>query len=623
MIFTDPFNLDHNLGAGVTRKMASYILTTFIRGRERFGFPRYDILAEHSQRFFFDVYYLTDGYEAPTDRNCRVCGKIGHIARDCPHSKANRRAEQKKEEEERRLGKEPGGMTQKPFSARPRSASSPNKQGQDGNADRGTPLSTAQPKKIPPRQEANVSSVNQLSRSQPDSQVVTSTVKKSQGSEIEEGAENNREGVQPEIPQREVLVQNIQTVVTSENVDSGSHEKILDTENAPLQSTQATSSSVAKNDTGVMNTISSCDVVTEPSGVKPPVHLPSSVNSDIRTAAGTAGTATVQSSNAEGVKQQPEKPPPGLPPGFYTPNGPPRVSRKSSEGPPPLIAGSIPQSLPVNMSAAGMPQGHPIVLGTPPLHPPGMVSPQSGQLMGSPIQHDLWLGPQGGVMLSSHSPPVRPLVPYPLSPELHELQLQHQWRGASESLPVGHQVSPLRGLQRLAEHNQRMLPQSPPEISRTVTWPLPPNSPHHNMGSYPDQTLLREQQFPLPGRHPPFPSNGSPNVAPQQTQFSHGASPGTAVGSPQQMPQLPHQGAPVILRAQHSPLPGYHHPIPGNGSPNVAPQQTQFSHGTPSRPAVGSPQQMPQLLPQGALSPPPAFGTHMVSAPYWPYWFYY
>lgn len=623
MIFTDPFNLDHNLGAGVTRKMASYILTAFIRGRERFGIPRYDIPAEHSQRFFFDVYYLTDGYEAPTDRNCRVCGKIGHIARDCPHSKANRRAEQKKEEEERRLGKEPEGITQKPFSARPRSASSPNKQGQDRNSDGGTPLSTAQPKKIPPRQEANFSSVNQLSRSQPDSQVVGSPEKKNQGSKIEEGAENDRERVQPEKPQRKAPVQNIQTVVTSENVVSGSHEKMLDTKNAPLQSTQATSTSVVKNDTGDMNTISSCDVVTEPSGVKPLVHLPSSVKSDIRTSTGTAGTATVQSSHAGGVKQHPGKSPPGLPPGFYTPDGPPQISRMSSEGPPPLIAGSIPQSPPVNVSAAGIPQGHPVVLGTPPLHPPGMVSPQSGQLMGSPIQHDLWLRRQGGVMPSSHSPSVRPLVSYPLSPELHELQLQQQWRSASESLPVSPQVSPLRGRQRLTEHNQRMLPQSPPDISRTVMWPLPPNSPHRNMGSYPDQTLLRGQQFPFPGHRLPFPSNGSPNVAPQQTQFSHGTSPGPAAGSPQQMPHVLHQGAPAILGAEHSPLPGHYPPILGNGSPIVVPQQTQFSHGSPSRPAVGSPQQMPQLLPQGALSPPPAIGTHMVSAPYWPYWFYY
>lgn len=543
------------MGAGVTRKMATYILTTFIRGRERFGFPRYDLPLELSQRFFFDVYYLTDGYEAPTDRNCRVCGKIGHIAKDCPHSKANRRAEQKKEEEERRLGKEPGRMTQKPFSARPRAASAPTKQGQDRNVDNSTPLSTAQPKEIPSRQEGNVSNVNHLSRSQPDSQAVISPVRQSQSSKTEDVAENGRERVQPEIPHRQLPVQNLQTVVTSENVVPGSHETILDTNNVQRQITQATPSPVVKNETGIMNTTASRgDVVKEPSGVRPPVHLPSSVNSGIGTA---VGTATVQAFHAGGVK-----PPPGLPPGFSTPDG---TARMSSEGPPPLMGGSMPQSPPMNMSPAGIFQGHPIVLGTPPRHQPGMISPQSGQLVGSPIQRDLWLRQQGGVMLSPHSPPMRPLVPYPMSPELHQLHPQQQWRGPSQNLPVDPHGSPVRGHQRLAEHNHPMLPKSPPNISRSVMWPLAPNSPHHSLGSYPDPAIVREQHFPHPGHHPPFPGNSSPSVAPQQTQFPHGTPPGPTVGSPQQMPQLPQQGA--LLQ--------------------------------------------------------PAIGTHMVSPPYWPYWFYY
>jgi len=500
---------------------------------------------EHLQRFFFDVYFLTDGFEAPADRNCRVCGKIGHIAKDCPHSKANRRAEQKKEEEERRLGKETGAMTQTPFSARSRSASAPNKQGQDTNADGGTPLSTPQPKKIPSRQEANVSSVNH--RSQPDSQTA-SPLKKNPDRKTEDGPENDRERVQPEIPHTQLPGQNLHTVVTSENLVSGSHETVLDT--------QVTSTAV-KNETGVVNTIpSSGNVVTEPSGVRPLVHLPSPVNSGTRTAVGTSGTVTVQASHAGGVKP---------PPGFYIPDGTPQVSRISSEGPPPLMAGSIPHSPPLNMPPAGMFQGHPIILGTPPHHPPGMLSPQSRQLVGSPIQRDLWLRQQGGLMQTQHSPPVRPLVPYPLSPEFHHVHPQQQWRDASEGLPVNPQGSPLRGHQRLAEHNHQMIPHSPPNISRSVMWPWPPNSPPHNLGSYPDPAILREQHLPLPGHHPPF---------------------------------------------------------PGSSSPSVAPQQTQFPHGTPPGPPVGSPQQMPQLPPQGTILPP-TIGTHMVSPPRWPYWFYY
>ena len=339
--------------------------------------------------------------------------------------------------------------------------------------------------------------------------------------------------------------------MTSEKVVSGSHETMLDTKPAQWHSTQATPSPVVNNETGIMNTSASRgDVVKEPSGVRPPVHLPSSVNSGIGTAIGTVGTAIAQASHAGGVK-----PPPGLPPGFSTPDG----------TPPPLMGGSMPQSPPMNMSPAGIFQGHPIVMGTPPRHQSGMISPHSGQLVGSPIQRELWLRHQGGVMLSPYSPPMRPLVPYPLSPELHQLQPQQQWRGPSENLPVDPHGSPVRGHQRLAEHNHQMLPQSPPNISRTVMWPVAPNSPHHNLGSFPDPAMVREQHFPLPGHRSPFPGNSSPSVAPQQTQFPRGTPPGPAVGSPQQMPPLPHQGAPLQ----------------------------------------------------------PAIGAHMVSPPYWPYWFYY
>ncbi|CAB1323973.1 unnamed protein product [Coregonus sp. 'balchen'] len=60
----DPFDLNHNLGAGY---------------------------------YFFDSKVLTDGELAPNDRCCRVCGKIGHYMKDCPK---RRRGMRKKEKEE-------------------------------------------------------------------------------------------------------------------------------------------------------------------------------------------------------------------------------------------------------------------------------------------------------------------------------------------------------------------------------------------------------------------------------------------------------------------------------------------------------------------------------------------
>lgn len=611
----------------MTRKMANYILSTFIKARERFGVPRYDIPMEFAQRYFFDVYFLTDGYEAPTDRNCRVCGKIGHIAKDCPHNKSNRRAEQKKEDDERRFGKEPGekfDMSQKPFNAgpsRPRSTSAPNRQGQDRNVDNSKPLVTAQPKKIPSDQEANVPSVTHLSRSQPDSQVVAvSPLKGRQSSKPEDDiAENVHESLQAEIPHTQSPVQNLQTGLNNENLVSDSHETVLDTRNAHSQSmVQAVSSPVIKMESGKINTIAPCgNFVNEQSGIRPPVLLQSSVNNGcIGDRSITAVAPTTQTSSSVSIplaQTQLSNLPSHVkpPPGFYAPDGAGQISRVSSERLPQPMAGSMSQSPPVNMPPAGIFEGQPIVLGTssqhqpgmfspqsgherspqpmagsvsqspplnmppggifegqpivfgtPPRHQPGMFSPQSGQFAVSPRQHEMWLRQHGGVMPSPHSPPMRPLVPYPLSPEIH--QVQH-WRGPSESMAVDHFGSPVRGHQRLTEHNHQMLPHSPPNISRSVMWPLAPNSLHQHLGNYQDPAIVGAQQFSsLSGHHLPFPQGNPHSVPPQQTQFPRGTPPGPAVGSPQRMPQVPQ---------------------PGTGQP--------------------------------------AIGTHMVSSPYWPYWFYY
>uniref|UniRef100_A0A8C5U322 RNA uridylyltransferase n=1 Tax=Malurus cyaneus samueli TaxID=2593467 RepID=A0A8C5U322_9PASS len=88
----DPFDLNHNLGAGVSRKMTNFIMKAFINGRKLFGTPFYP-------EYFFDSKVLTDGELAPNDRCCRVCGKIGHYMKDCPKRRRLKKKENEKDDE--------------------------------------------------------------------------------------------------------------------------------------------------------------------------------------------------------------------------------------------------------------------------------------------------------------------------------------------------------------------------------------------------------------------------------------------------------------------------------------------------------------------------------------------
>lgn len=102
----DPFDLNHNLGAGVSRKMTNFIMKAFINGRKLFGTPYYPPLGTEVD-YFFDSKVLTDGELAPNDRCCRICGKIGHYMKDCPKRRRVKKkegdpAEEPREEEQRR-----------------------------------------------------------------------------------------------------------------------------------------------------------------------------------------------------------------------------------------------------------------------------------------------------------------------------------------------------------------------------------------------------------------------------------------------------------------------------------------------------------------------------------------
>ncbi|XP_016102345.1 terminal uridylyltransferase 4-like, partial [Sinocyclocheilus grahami] len=102
----NPFDLNHNLGAGVSRKMTNFIMKAFINGRKLFGTPFYPQLGTEAD-YFFDSKVLTDGELAPNDRCCRICGKIGHYMKDCPKRRRMKRKENEREEEVREEDREP------------------------------------------------------------------------------------------------------------------------------------------------------------------------------------------------------------------------------------------------------------------------------------------------------------------------------------------------------------------------------------------------------------------------------------------------------------------------------------------------------------------------------------
>lgn len=92
IVIEDPFDLNHNLGAGLSRKMTNFIMKAFINGRKVFGTPvkAFPPVYPSQMEYFFDPEVLTEGEVAPNDRCCRICGKIGHFMKDCPMRKKSK-----------------------------------------------------------------------------------------------------------------------------------------------------------------------------------------------------------------------------------------------------------------------------------------------------------------------------------------------------------------------------------------------------------------------------------------------------------------------------------------------------------------------------------------------------
>ncbi|XP_073527049.1 terminal uridylyltransferase 7 [Phyllobates terribilis] len=107
IVIEDPFDLTHNLGAGLSRKMTNFIMKAFINGRRVFGTPIKGIPKEYPSKmeYFFDPDVLTEGEVAPNDRCCRICGKIGHFMKDCPMRRKVRRRNHDKPTNQRYVDK--------------------------------------------------------------------------------------------------------------------------------------------------------------------------------------------------------------------------------------------------------------------------------------------------------------------------------------------------------------------------------------------------------------------------------------------------------------------------------------------------------------------------------------
>lgn len=99
----DPFDLNHNLGGGLSRKMHQYIVKAFVNGRSLYCTPANNISTKFSSPadYFFDKTRLTEG-SPPNDRGCRVCSKIGHIAKECPVV-LNRKEREERERERKQM----------------------------------------------------------------------------------------------------------------------------------------------------------------------------------------------------------------------------------------------------------------------------------------------------------------------------------------------------------------------------------------------------------------------------------------------------------------------------------------------------------------------------------------
>ncbi|XP_034239388.1 terminal uridylyltransferase 4-like [Thrips palmi] len=79
----DPFDLNHNLGSGLSKRMNIFIVKTFQKACKHFSLlPKMDRLPS-LEKYYFNENALSVG-KPPSDRGCHYCRSIGHVQKDCP-----------------------------------------------------------------------------------------------------------------------------------------------------------------------------------------------------------------------------------------------------------------------------------------------------------------------------------------------------------------------------------------------------------------------------------------------------------------------------------------------------------------------------------------------------------
>jgi len=127
----DPFDLNHNLGSGVSLRMGAYIRRVFVTARRFFQTPVKRIPNQFAslEEYLFNPDVLVSSGPPPNDRGCLVCGKIGHKVKECEFKR--------------------GGNRRNDRDQRPRPSTGPNNRDMDrppaGNADRGQQQGPARP----------------------------------------------------------------------------------------------------------------------------------------------------------------------------------------------------------------------------------------------------------------------------------------------------------------------------------------------------------------------------------------------------------------------------------------------------------------------------------------------